>query len=176
MHLAFQAHEARKIQFDDKSVRNKIRKFTRKSPEFQLPTVTTTLVVDDVAYISSSIKGPAFLYNMRHENPPHWHAEDLLSEKCEGIVKDGLLYCQAKAKPDLSSNAIGVGHNTGASCGEVLALLSFCKSGRQPKVVLPTANTKIIAIRDAKDENGKTYAEIAKPCGPEEVSEPGSGG
>lgn len=141
----------------------------RKAP-FQLPTVTTTLVVDDVAYISSSMKGPAFLYNMRHETPPHWRATDLLSDNCKGIVSDGLLHCQAKARPQTPSKGTAVGHRTGASCGEVLALLNFCRSGIQPKKELSTANTKIIAIRDAEDDKGNTYAEIAKPCGPDESS------
>lgn len=113
----------------------------------KVPGVTTTLVIDNTAYISSSMGGGPFLYipngntqGSRFTNPDPAHP-------CPA-VQDALARCQARSV-NLS------GHRTGASCGEPMAALAFCATHNQQ----PLTNAKIVTI------TGKASYKILAPCG-----------
>lgn len=171
VHLALAAHEGRRDAFNDRSKAKVLT--TAFGPKYRdkLPGVTTTLIIDDVAYISSSMKGGPYFYSVRHNKAPEWRAGDLDNKKCAELVKKGLSACQIASNPDRTQRT---GHHTGANCGEVLALQGYCNSGQQGDLEAKLAGARIVAIRDVKndpkDPNGTTSAEIAKPCTGSSVS------
>lgn len=114
------------------------------------PAVTTTLVVDNTAYISSSANGAgSFLYLPNGNTRGRRFNELDPAHPCTGPVQDALVRCQAKAV------TLGSGHRTGASCGEPMAALAFCATNNQRDL----ANAKIVTIV------GKTAGKIVPPCG-----------
>jgi hypothetical protein len=173
IHLAYAAHEARRQDF----VKNTalIRKAKARGPagnvEMWLPPVTTTLIVGDMAYIATSLKGGAFLYKSRNLEEPHWTD---LSDNCDKIVEKALAKCQTKAPPivrsvkDGKDQVVRAGHRTGASCGEPLAVQNFCRSHPPgERTIGDLAGAKIIAIQDRLDDQGMLKeTTIAPPCGP----------
>lgn len=113
------------------------------------PGVTTTLVVDNTAYISSSASaGGSFLY-LPNGNRQGWRFTHLNpAHPCTGPVQNALLRCQAKAVN------FGTGHRTGANCGEPMAALAFCATNNQRNLV----SAKILTIV------GKERPKIVPPC------------
>jgi hypothetical protein len=114
------------------------------------PAVTTTLVIDNTAYISSSMCGGPYLYRPNGNtganqarftdlNPDH---------PCAGPVQDALTRCQL-------TNIVG--HRTGASCGEPMAALAFCATHNEGDF----SNAKIVSIIG----RAETSSKIVAPCG-----------
>ena len=115
----------------------------------KVPSVTTTLVIDDTAYISSSMGGGPYLYRPNgNTGADQARFTDLDPDHpCAGPVQDALTRCQL--------NSIAIGHRTGASCGEPMAALAFCATHNQGDF----SNAKIVSIM------GKTTYKIVAPCG-----------
>lgn len=118
--LAFKAHEAVEEQFDeDQQDQKTYRGMTRK----QLPVVTTTLVVENTAYIFTSMKGGSYLYDPGDlEAQKHGQDVDLPADHpCRhagGEVFEALRRCQMQAVDTAGSNVQRRAHRTGASCGK----------------------------------------------------------
>jgi hypothetical protein len=187
--LAYAAHEARRDNYRENE--SKIRRAKqRKGPQNPaaqnptaptadadsswLPVVTTTLVVNDMAYIATSLKGGAFLYQMSYQEP-RW--VNLDNKVCGDIVKNALKKCQAKAPltdrvvKGQKKGKVRAGHRTGANCGEPLAVQSFCRAAGSPQIE-NLDGAKIIAIQDRLNEEGKLEAIIVPPCGGGKVTRP----
>jgi hypothetical protein len=168
VHLAYAAHQAREDAFvkDRKALNSAFKRGYGN----KIPGVTTTLIIDDVAYISSSMKGGPYFYSLRHDKEPHWRAENLEDEKCTELVKKGLQACQVTSNPVRGQRT---GHRTGANCGEVLALQAYCRSGQTGDLEAKLATATVVAIRDVGGKDGKIVGvEIAKPCTGNPVSIP----
>lgn len=107
--LAFVAHEQFLAQFEKD---DKARRYTNPtlSPKDR-PRVTTTMVVDNTAYIATSLKGKgAYIYDI-----PSSDIKD--NHPCEGPVLQGLRRCQQKSI-DLDNTTQM--HRTKAKCGTFL--------------------------------------------------------
>lgn len=85
------------------------------------PMVTTVVIIDNTAYISTSMRGESYLYALRNKNEPYFTT--LQTERCPEALKKALGTCQLKAAPHYGQQP---GHRTGGNCGEPVALLSFC--------------------------------------------------
>jgi len=118
------------------------------------PGVTTVLVVDNTAYISTSVKGGLFIY-LAEEHPNRFKRLDP-ENPCAGAVQTALVNCKT---------AEGWGHRTGASCGEPWAAQAFCNTESTRSL----QGTKIVTIntnnKKGDPNNGKS--QIAHPCGDE---------
>lgn len=140
--LAYTAHAAMIEQYETDYV--KYSGLKRKPPG-----VTTTLVVDNTAYISSSANGGgSFLYLPNGNKDGSRYTELNPAHPCEDPVKAALIRCQTR-----SVNPTG--HRTGASCGEPMAALAFCATNNQRNL----DNAKIVTI------TGKISPKIVPPCG-----------
>ncbi|CZT25184.1 uncharacterized protein RCC_10913 [Ramularia collo-cygni] len=118
------------------------------------PFVTSTLVVDNTAYISSSLKGGPFLYLLNGETDPNKSRYTDLNPKLEITeVQRALTRCQL-AK--FTEEGVNPGHRTGANCGEQMAALAFVTTQSQRSL----KGAKIISIQGKKDN-----ASVAPPCG-----------
>jgi len=117
----------------------------------KVPGVTTTLVIDDTAYISSSMGGGPYLYRPNgNTGADQARFTDLDPDHpCAGPVQDALTRCQL--------NSIAIGHRTGASCGEPMAALAFCATHNKGDF----SNAKIVSIMGKT----KTTYKIVAPCG-----------
>lgn len=115
------------------------------------PGVTTVLVVDNTAYISTSAKGGQFLY-FREGSANRYKQLDP-SRPCHGTVQTALLNCQART-------AEGWGHRTGASCGEIWATLSFCNKGSERDL----DGARVVTVNTKRKTD---ITQIAHPCGDE---------
>ena len=116
----------------------------------KVPGVTTTLVVDNTAYISSTMGGGAYLYlpNGNTGSDQSRFTDLDPAHPCAGAVQDALTRCQA--------NSVNFsGHRTGASCGEPMAALAFCATHVQRDL----RDAKIVSII------GKSNYKIVVPCG-----------
>jgi hypothetical protein len=178
--LAFQASEAVSIAYDANVgtiVAEYKKQFKRPPKEGALwPGVTTTLVVDNTAYISTSIKGPgASLYQPARIVPkgvrePRWVQLRENTNPCRVEVIEALERCQLRSTErflkdgKLPGDVQSSGHRTRASCGEPMAALAFCTTGSEKK--LAESNAKIVSVR--KEYMGK--GEYAPACGPWEKS------
>lgn len=129
-----------------------------------LPLVTTTLVVDNTAYISSSMKGQAdYLYitnqagagnnpgavgvsRYTNLNPAH---------PCTGPVQDALQQCQLRSVGQS-------GHNSGAKCGEPMAAVAFCTTNNQRDL----SGAKIVTVMGKTEKGLKIVAPCGDPSGP----------
>jgi hypothetical protein len=117
------------------------------------PGVTTTLVVDNTAYISTSIKGGNFFYLAPAPTEPNRYRDLNPDKPCAGLVHTALVNCRTTE---------GWGHRTGASCGEPWAAQAFCstqsaRSLRDARIVTINTSRKNDATRD--------LPQIAHPCG-----------
>jgi hypothetical protein len=140
--MAFVAH-------DDMRAQHKSIDFASTYPghSAKVPGVTTTLVVDDTAYISSSMGGGPYLYVPNGQKTGSRFTE-LDPLRPRGAVQDALTRCQV--------NSINLsGHRTGASCGEPMAALAFCATHNQRSLI----NAKVVTI------TGKSTYKIVPPCG-----------
>lgn len=142
VHLAKVAHEESKRAHKSINFPVKYPGLTDKSPGG-----TTTLVVGDTAYISTSVGGGSYFYvhngNTRGSRFTHFHPH----HQC-GVVTNALKACQ-EVSFDKS------GHRTGASCGEPMAALAFCLTGSRDS----RQDAKIVTV------TGKTSEKIVPPCG-----------
>ncbi|KAH0288362.1 hypothetical protein M436DRAFT_79324 [Aureobasidium namibiae CBS 147.97] len=130
--LAFVAHEQFLTQFakDDNAKRYKSPSLSAKDK----PRVTTTMVVDNTAYIATSLKGKgAYIYDLSKSDIKGNHP-------CEGPVLEGLRRCQQRSI-DLDNTTQM--HRTKAKCGEYMAALAFCIDTRQQREL---SDAKIVSI------------------------------
>jgi hypothetical protein len=153
VHLAMVAHQKMleihslsvPILRDDYDIAKKVRTVP--------PGVTTTLIVDNTAYISTSIKGGQFFYLPPAPTEPNRYRDLNPDNPCAGLVQTALVNCKTTE---------GWGHRTGASCGEPWAAQAFCstQSTRSLK------DTKIVTINTSKkDDTTRGQPQIAHPCG-----------
>lgn len=128
----------------------------------KVPAVTSTIVVDDTAYISSSMKGGSFLYLPAVQTTVFGNGNrncykqldpNVVKEVSDGAVWKALRDCQTMA---LNAQHGSLGHRNGGSCGEPMAAMAFCAThvGRDLK------DAKIVSIND----NG-VVAPCADPAG-----------
>ncbi|KAF2113967.1 hypothetical protein BDV96DRAFT_600715 [Lophiotrema nucula] len=147
VHLAIQAHKA----VNAKCMETFTDDFKKKNPNLSTtkPRVTTTMVLDDTAYISSSLTGGPYLYipevNPKSDEPRFKQLDPL--HPCDGPVKDALLACQVHS-------VAKSGHRTGASCGEPMAMMAFCAT----RNVGNLNGAKILTIM------GRDNPDIIPPC------------
>ncbi|KAF2166026.1 hypothetical protein M409DRAFT_23754 [Zasmidium cellare ATCC 36951] len=132
-----------------------IEEYTKRFPSFaglgkKAPGVTTTLIVDNTAYISSSANSAGtFLYLPNGNREGSRFTQLNPAHPCKGSVEQALTRCQLRA---VNSDT---GHRTGASCGEPMAALAFCATNNQRSL----DNAKIVSI------TGKDKYKIVPPCG-----------
>lgn len=125
------------------------------------PDVTTVLVIDNTAYISSSMRGGSFLYRPKPvwtpSNEPRHVAVLRNNLVCRKEVVSALTACQtkARAKGKLS------GHRTGASCGEPMAMLAFSTTTTQKNI--EESGARIVSVKDKS--LGSETSKIVPPCG-----------
>lgn len=170
VHLAQQAHQAANDAWTDNVdlvVAINLKKYlARGFTEDDVyrpvqPTVTTVLVIDNTAYISTSMRGGSFLYRPKSgrttpKDQPRHTVVLKNRTKCGKEVVDALTRCQTKAEKDYGQLS---GHRTGASCGEPMAMLAFCATttGKDIK----TSGARIVSIHS----NDKGEAVVVPPCG-----------
>jgi hypothetical protein len=126
-----------------------------------IPTVTTVLVIDNTAYISTSMRGGSFLHKPRpaYKTPKGEPRHTLVFKnkiKCAKEVVDALATCQTKAEKDYGQIS---GHRTGASCGEPMSMLAFCATRTEKDI--KTSGARIVSIHN--DRKGKSA--VVPPCG-----------
>jgi hypothetical protein len=126
-----------------------------------IPTVTTVLVIDNTAYISTSMRGGSFLYKPRpaHKTPEGEPRHTLVFKnkiKCAKEVVDALATCQTKAEKDYGQIS---GHRTGASCGEPMSMLAFCATRTEKDI--KTSGARIVSIHNDRKEKPA----VVPPCG-----------
>jgi hypothetical protein len=120
------------------------------------PSVTTTLVVDNTAYISTSARGGSGPFLYAQEQEVNRYRELLPDAPCAGAVATALNNCKIASE-------MGWGHQNGASCGEVWATQGFCSTGTTASL----EGSRVVAIKSSKAKEGKTerLPEIVDPCG-----------
>nr|POE63589.1 hypothetical protein CFP56_04492 [Quercus suber] len=116
----------------------------------QRPTVATTLVVGDTACISKSVKGGAYLYHPPEPGP------DLLFRYWELNRADQYERPSTALRTCQSMEVGRPGHRTGASCGEVMAILALFRRGH----VEGLTDARIVSIIGES-----ITAHIVEPCG-----------
>lgn len=107
--MAFSAHKAFSDQFDRDIQDNKypFPEFPKLKDEDK-PSVTTTMVVDNTAFISTSLKGRgSYIYDVALNAIKNDHP-------CEGPVLEGLRRCQQKSIDVAGKTRI---HRREAKCG-----------------------------------------------------------
>lgn len=115
--LAAQAFEDATTAFDDLKSSVKGRK---------RPQAMAALAINTTVFFSSSVQGGSFLYNpnIDAQNRQNYIPGNLKTQTNCQLVQEALMACQAR-----STNASG--HRTGASCGEPMAAVMFCKDDPQ---------------------------------------------
>ena len=116
--LAFQAHKASREAHED----YKRKKQYKSLGDNSLPAVTTTLVLDNTAYIYTSMKGGPYLYSPGYREDykagrPVALRPDHPCEPFSGEVFTALRRCQLQAADNAGANVKPRAHRTGASCG-----------------------------------------------------------
>jgi hypothetical protein len=153
VHLAMVAHQKMIDVQQSKDMRDKMKADYGMNARLVsgIPGVTTTLIVDNTAYISTSIKGGQFFY-LEHTQPNRY--KDLNPENpCAGAVQTALINCKTTE---------GWGHRTGASCGEPWAAQAFCST----QTTRSLKDARIVTINTSKkDDSTKGQPQIAHPCG-----------
>lgn len=147
VHLAGVAHQkmikAHKANTWD---RTQVKGKTTDGP----PTVTTTLVFDNTAFIASSVKSPeSFMYVTDGKNRfMELHAD----APCNGAILTALNNCRT---------AQGFGHLTGAKCGEIWAAQGFCNTRTNRSL----KGARIVAINMDKTDKQNPKPQVVDPCG-----------
>jgi hypothetical protein len=155
VHLAMIAHQAM-LQEHTRWLRveGKYSKMSSKA-RASAPSVTTTLVVDNTAYISTSARGNSGPFVYAQEQEVNRYRELLPDAPCAGAVATALNNCKIASE-------MGWGHLNGASCGEVWATQGFCSTGSTASL----EGSRVVAIKSGKPKDGKTerLPEIIDPC------------
>jgi hypothetical protein len=155
VHLAMVAHQAmlqeHKRWLQDEGRDSNIRSRDRAPA----PSVTTTLVVDNTAYISTSARGGSGPFLYVQEQEVNRYRELLPDAPCAGAVATALNNCKIASE-------MGWGHLNGASCGEVWATQGFCSTGSTASL----EGSRVVAIKSGKMKEGETQRlpEIVDPC------------
>lgn len=116
------------------------------------PPTTAVLVVDNTAYISTSMKGGTYLYAPLTNAKKESIYRDLDRDKARFAVLEALEACQFA----VTTPYIQLGHRNGASCAEIMALLAFVQENGD---AYPT-NARVVTLVDKK--NGGVV--IEEPC------------
>lgn len=141
------------------------------------PSVTTTMVIGDTAYISSSLTGGGYLYSpvmikdgdgkavTRYENidPKHVCTKRESSSTVTSTSSRShitIAVVDALSRCELRGVNFG-GHRNGANCGEAMAALAYCTTN--DAATFADGNTKIVSI---KGKSPDKYAVIAPCAGP----------
>ncbi|CAD0112711.1 unnamed protein product [Aureobasidium uvarum] len=140
--MAFVAYQKFLTQFGEDLTN---RRYTNPSlKDRDRPAVTTTMVIDNTAYISTSLKGKgSYIYDPALSAVKTDHP-------CDGPVLDGLRRCQERSIDVAGATRM---HRTSAKCGEWIRDLS------DAKIVTITTNAKgeIATIPPCEKTNSENH-------------------